>query len=42
LIRQGRVAIPAGGRVPRYKRYLDESKGLPAGSVWDDINPINS
>jgi site-specific DNA-methyltransferase (adenine-specific) len=22
--------------------YLDESKGLPVGSVWDDINPINS
>jgi site-specific DNA-methyltransferase (adenine-specific) len=42
FIREGRVAIPAGGRVPRYKRYLDESKGLPAGSVWDDINPINS
>jgi DNA modification methylase len=42
LIRGGRVAIPAGGRVPRYKRYLDESRGLPAGSVWDDINPINS
>ncbi len=42
LIRQGRVAIPPGGRVPRYKRYLDESKGLPVGSIWDDINPINS
>jgi len=22
--------------------YLDESKGLPVGSVWDDINSINS
>jgi DNA modification methylase len=42
LIKEGRVAIPPGGSVPRYKRYLDESKGLPAGSVWDDINPINS
>ena len=42
FVRQGRVAIPPGGRVPRYKRYLDESKGLPVGSVWDDINPINS
>lgn len=42
FIREGRVAIPAGGSVPRYKRYLDESKGLPVGSVWDDINPINS
>jgi hypothetical protein len=42
FIREGRVAIPPGGKVPRYKRYLSESKGLPVGSVWDDINPINS
>ncbi len=42
FIREGRVAIPPGGKVPRYKRYLTESKGLPVGSVWDDINPINS
>jgi len=42
FIREGRVAIPAGGTVPRYRRYLDESKGLPVGSVWDDINPVNS
>ena len=42
LIAQGRVAIPPKGKTPRFKRYLDESKGLPVGSVWDDINPINS
>ncbi len=42
FIQEGRVAIPAGGKVPRFKRYLDESKGLPVGTVWDDINPINS
>jgi DNA modification methylase len=42
FINEGRVAIPKGGNVPRYKRFLDESKGLPVGSVWDDINPINS
>lgn len=42
FIREGRVAIPPKGRTPRYKRYLDESKGLPVGSVWDDINPVNS
>jgi DNA modification methylase len=42
FIREGRVAIPASGNVPRYKRFLDESKGLPVGSVWDDINPVNS
>ncbi len=42
FIIEGRVAIPSSGSVPRYKRFLDESKGLPVGSVWDDINPINS
>jgi DNA modification methylase len=42
FIREGRVAIPEKGKTPRYKRYLDESKGLPVGSVWDDVNPINS
>ena len=42
FIREGRVAIPGGGQTPRFKRFLDESKGLPVGSVWDDINPINS
>ena len=42
LIAEGRVAIPPKGKTPRYKRYLDEVKGLPVGSVWDDINPINS
>jgi len=42
FIREGRVAIPPNGNVPRYKRFLDESKGLPVGSVWDDINPVNS
>lgn len=42
LIADGLVAIPPRGEVPALKRYLDESKGQPVGSVWDDINPINS
>jgi DNA modification methylase len=42
LIAEGRVAIPPSGNVPRYKRFLDESKGLPVSSVWDDIPPVNS
>ncbi|MBA3350904.1 MAG: site-specific DNA-methyltransferase [Pyrinomonadaceae bacterium] len=42
FVREGRVAIPGKGKTPRFKRYLEESKGLPVGSVWDDINPINS
>jgi site-specific DNA-methyltransferase (adenine-specific) len=27
---------------PRYKRYLDEMAGIPMGSVWTDIAPLNS
>jgi DNA modification methylase len=42
LIADGLVAIPPRGAVPALKRYLDASKGQPIGSVWDDINPINS
>ena len=42
LIAEGLVAIPPKGSTPRLKRYLDDSKGLPVGSVWDDISPVNS
>jgi site-specific DNA-methyltransferase (adenine-specific) len=28
--------------VPRQKRYLDAGKGVPDGTVWDDIGPIQS
>jgi adenine-specific DNA-methyltransferase len=42
LIKEGRVAIPPKGTKPRLKRFLDDSKGVPLQSVWDDINPINS
>ncbi len=28
--------------MPRYKRYLDESKGVPLQSIWSDIKPVNS
>ena len=42
LIAEGLVAIPPRGAVPALKRYLDDSKGQPVGSVWDDINPVNS
>ena len=39
---EGRVVIPKGNGVARYKRYLDEQEGVPVGSVWTDIPPINS
>ncbi len=29
-------------RVPRRKRYLDESKGMPAQDVWSDIEALRS
>ncbi|MDQ6894292.1 MAG: site-specific DNA-methyltransferase [Acidobacteriota bacterium] len=40
---EGRLHFPKRpqGRI-ELKRYLDERKGMPAGNVWDDIDPINS
>ncbi len=37
----GRLVYTKSG-MPRYKRYLDESKGSPVTSVWTDIPPVNS
>jgi adenine-specific DNA-methyltransferase len=38
-----RIELPKkeGGR-PRYRRFLDEMLGVPVGSIWADINPVNS
>jgi len=41
-IREGRVIQRRPGVLPREKRYLDESAGVPVGSIWSDIPPINS
>ena len=41
MIAEGRVVITSSG-MPRYKRYLDESKGVPLQSIWTDIKPVNS
>ena len=40
LYEEGRVVQTKPGAVPAYKRYLDEGKGVPLGSVWDDIGPV--
>lgn len=40
LLEQGRVVQTAPGRVPRYKRYLDESKGVAIGDAWNDVSPV--
>ena len=42
LIEQGRVIQTKPGAVPQYKRYLDEGKGVPFGTLWDDIKPVQS
>ncbi len=42
LYKEGRIIQTKPGRVPQYKRYLDEGKGVPLGTVWDDIFPIQS
>ena len=38
---EGRLHFTSRGGI-RVKRYLDEMKGRPAQSVWNDIPPINS
>ena len=38
---EGRIFITKNG-IPRMKRYLDESKGLPVQEVWTDIEAMRS
>lgn len=39
---EGRIIIPKGGEgIPRYKRYLDEQKGIPVSDFWDDIELVS-
>lgn len=42
LYDQGRIIQAKPDGVPRFKRYLDEGKGVPLGSIWDDISPVQS
>jgi site-specific DNA-methyltransferase (adenine-specific) len=37
----GLIVQSAPGRVPQFKRYLDEQRGRPLSDVWTDIPPIN-
>jgi adenine-specific DNA-methyltransferase len=39
LINDGRIMFTSSG-MPRYKRYLDESNGIPLQSIWFDIKPV--
>src|ERR1019366_8198503 len=40
---EGRIEMPKkeGGR-PQLRRFLDEMPGVPIGTIWSDINPVNS
>jgi site-specific DNA-methyltransferase (adenine-specific) len=39
----GRIWYPSDtSKRPQLKRYLDEMQGVPMGSVWTDIAPLNS
>ena len=40
LMDEGRVVQTNPGTVPMYKRFLDESKGVPLTSIWTDIDLI--
>jgi DNA modification methylase len=40
LFKQGLIVQTKPGAVPRQKRYLDEGMGVPVGTVWDDIGPV--
>lgn len=39
---QGLIHQSAPGKIPRFKRYLSEQRGMPLGDVWSDIPPLNS
>jgi adenine-specific DNA-methyltransferase len=39
--KKGRLEYTSTG-VARFKRYLDELKGRPLTTIWDDIFPVNS
>jgi len=43
LNKQGRIIFPSRpGGMPRYKRYLDEMRGLLLQDIWIDIPPIQA
>ncbi|MGI0016535.1 MAG: DNA methyltransferase, partial [Nitrososphaera sp.] len=42
LYKEGRIVQTKPGNVPRYKRYLDEMKGVELQDIWIDINPVST
>ena len=43
LFAEGRIELAKkeGGR-PQLRRFLDEGQGVPVGSIWSEISPVNS
>jgi DNA modification methylase len=39
---EGKIEIPPKGKIPAFKRYLDQMKGPAISNIWDDIAPVNS
>jgi DNA modification methylase len=37
MLADGRIYIPPGGGFPKLKRYINELKGVPVDSIWEDI-----
>jgi adenine-specific DNA-methyltransferase len=42
LDREGRIYYTKPAGIPRIKRYLDETKGMPAQDIWSDIESLRS
>ena len=38
----GQIVQTRLGTVPRFKRYLDEQKGIPVDDIWTDIKPLQA
>ena len=38
----GQIVQTRPGAVPRFKRYLDEQKGIPVDDIWTDIKPLQA
>ena len=38
----GLIVQESPGAMPLRKQYFDEMKGIKVGTLWDDINPVNS
>ena len=39
---EGRIVVPPKGKIPAFKRFLDEMPGVPLQDIWADIPPVNS